>query len=33
MAMRVMRALEYMKSLPEWNGKDLIAKSASKDVQ
>ncbi len=29
MAMRVMRALEYMKSLPEWNGKDLIAEGGS----
>ncbi|MBQ6138014.1 MAG: acetylxylan esterase [Kiritimatiellae bacterium] len=29
MAMRVMRALEYMKSLPEWNGRDLIAEGGS----
>ena len=29
MALRVMRALEYLKSLPEWNGKDLIASGGS----
>ncbi len=29
MALRVMRALEYLKSLPEWNGKDLIATGTS----
>ena len=29
MAFRVMRALEYVKSLPEWNGKDLIAEGGS----
>ena len=29
MALRVMRALEYLKSLPEWNGKDLIAQGGS----
>jgi cephalosporin-C deacetylase-like acetyl esterase len=29
MAMRVMRALEYIKSRPEWNGKDLIAEGGS----
>ena len=29
MAMRLMRALEYVKSLPEWNGKDLIAEGGS----
>ena len=29
MAMRVMRALEYVKSLPEWNGKDLIVEGGS----
>ena len=29
MALRVMRALQYLKSLPEWNGKDLIASGDS----
>ena len=29
MAMRVMRALEYVKSLPEWNGRTLIAEGGS----
>ena len=29
MAMRVMRALEYVKSMPEWNGKDLIVEGGS----
>ena len=29
MAMRVMRAFDYLKSLPEWNGKDLIAAGGS----
>jgi cephalosporin-C deacetylase-like acetyl esterase len=29
MAMRVMRALEYVKSLPEWNHKDLIVEGGS----
>ncbi len=29
MALRVMRALQYLKSLPEWNGKDLIASGGS----
>ncbi len=29
MAIRVMRALQYLKSLPEWNGKDLIAAGTS----
>ncbi|OGV36424.1 MAG: hypothetical protein A2X48_03460 [Lentisphaerae bacterium GWF2_49_21] len=29
MAMRVMRALEYVKSLPEWNGKDLQSNGGS----
>lgn len=29
MAMRVLRALEYVKTLPEWNGKDLVAEGAS----
>lgn len=29
MAFRVMRALEYMKTRPEWNGKDLIAEGGS----
>ena len=29
MALRVMRALQYLKSLPEWNGKDLIAQGGS----
>ena len=29
MALRVMRALEYLKSLPEWNGKELIASGGS----
>lgn len=29
MALRVMRALEFLKSLPEWNGKDLIASGGS----
>ena len=29
MALRVMRALQYLKSLPEWNGKDLIAAGGS----
>ena len=29
MALRVMRALEYVKSLPEWNGKDLVAEGGS----
>ena len=29
MAMRVMRALEYVKSLPEWNRKDLIVEGGS----
>lgn len=29
MALRVMRAIEYVKSLPEWNGKSLIAEGGS----
>ena len=29
MAMRVMRALEFLKALPEWNGKDLIVEGGS----
>ena len=29
MAIRVVRALEYLRSLPEWNGKDLIIEGAS----
>ena len=29
MALRVMRAMEYLKSRPEWNGKDLIASGGS----
>lgn len=29
MALRVLRALEYLKSLPEWNGKDLIVAGGS----
>ena len=29
MAHRVMRALEYVKTLPEWNGKDLVAEGGS----
>lgn len=29
MAMRVMRALQYVKSLPEWNGKDLVVEGGS----
>ena len=29
MALRVMRALQYLKSLPEWNGKDLYASGGS----
>ena len=29
MAHRVMRALAYLKSLPEWNGRDLIAEGGS----
>ena len=29
MAMRVMRAFDYLKSLPAWNGKDLIAEGGS----
>lgn len=29
MALRVLRALEYLKSLPEWNGKDLLAEGGS----
>ncbi len=29
MALRVMRALEYLKSRPEWNGRDLIADGGS----
>ena len=29
MMLRVMRALEYVKTLPEWNGKDLIAEGGS----
>lgn len=29
MAMRVMRALEFLKSLPEWNGVDLIVEGGS----
>ena len=29
MALRVMRALQYVKTLPEWNGKDLIAEGGS----
>ena len=29
MALRVMRGLEYLKSLPEWNGKDLYASGGS----
>lgn len=30
MYLRVMRALEYVKSLPEWNGKDLLVYGGSK---
>ena len=29
MALRVMRALQYVKSLPEWNGKDLASNGGS----
>ena len=29
MAMRVIRAFDYLKTLPEWNGKDLIAAGGS----
>ena len=29
MAMRVMRTFDYLKSLPEWNGKDLVAEGGS----
>lgn len=29
MALRVMRAMEYLKSRPEWNGKDLTAQGGS----
>jgi len=29
MALRVIRALEYLRSLPEWNGRDLIIRGAS----
>lgn len=29
MMLRVLRALEYVKSLPEWNGKDLLAEGGS----
>ena len=29
MALRVMRALQYLKSMPEWNGKSLIAEGGS----
>lgn len=29
MALRVVRALEYLRSLPEWNGRDLIIRGAS----
>ena len=29
MALRVIRALEYLRTLPEWNGKDLIIRGAS----
>ena len=29
MVLRVMRALQYLKTLPEWNGKDLRARGGS----
>lgn len=29
MVLRVLRALEYLKSLPEWNGKDLVVEGGS----
>ena len=29
MALRVLRAMEYLKSRPEWNGKDLVAEGGS----
>ena len=29
MALRVMRAFDYIKTLPEWNGRDLIATGGS----
>ena len=29
MALRVVRALEYLRTLPEWNGRDLIIRGAS----
>lgn len=29
MAMRVMRAFDFVKTLPEWNGKDLVAQGGS----
>ena len=29
MVLRVLRALQYLKTLPEWNGKDLIAEGGS----
>ena len=29
MALRVMRAFDYLKSLPEWNGRDLVANGGS----
>ena len=29
MALRVLRALQYLKTLPEWNGKDLVAVGGS----
>ena len=29
MALRVMRALEFVKTLPEWNGRDLVVKGGS----
>ena len=29
MALRVMRALEFLKTLPEWNGKDLVVEGGS----
>jgi len=29
MAWRVVRAIEYLKSLPEWNGRDLTVRGGS----
>lgn len=29
MALRVLRALEYLESLPEWNGKEILAEGGS----